>query len=68
MVWIEKINIFPSLPKHHDCEGVTEYFGEMYLGEETIATDVFFILENIRIYFQMDAGECEGLIYTIFSE
>ena len=40
----------------------------MYLGKKTIATYVFFILENIRIYFQMDAGEFDGLLYTILSE
>ena len=42
-------------------------FGEMYLGKKN-DTDVFFILANIRIYFQMDAGEFEGLLYTILSE
>ena len=68
MVWIEKLAFFPSLPKDHDCEGITENFGEMYLGKKTIATDVFFILENIRIYCQMDAGEFDGLLYTILSE
>ena len=41
-------------------------FGKMYLGKETIATDAFLILENIRIDFQMDASEFERLLYTIF--
>ena len=39
----------------------------MYLGKK-IATDVFFMLENIRIYCEMDAGEFQELLYTIFSE
>ena len=38
------------------------------LEEKTIATDVFFILGNIRMGFQMDVGEFEGLLYTILSE
>ena len=68
MVWIEKLTFCPSLPKDRDCEGITENLGEMYLGKKTIATYVFFILENIRIYCQMDAGEFDGLLYTILSK
>ena len=43
-------------------------FGEIYSGKKTIPTDVLFIMANIRIKFQMDAGEFEGLLYTILSE
>ena len=43
-------------------------FGEIYLGEKSIHTDVLFILENLRIYGQMDAGELEGLLYNMLSE
>ena len=39
-----------------------------YLGGRAISTDVFFILENLRINCQMDAGEFEGLLYNILSE
>ena len=46
-----------------------KYFGEIYLrGKKIISTDVFFILENIRINYQMDASEFEGLLYNMFSE
>ena len=62
LVWIEKLIFCPSLPKDHDCEGITENFGDMYLGKKTIATDVFFILENIKIYCHMHAGEFGGLL------
>ena len=37
-------------------------------GGETIATYVFFIMENIGIYCQMDVGQFEDLLYTILSE
>ena len=40
----------------------------MFRGGETISTDDFFILENLRINCQMDAGEFEGLIYNMLSE
>ena len=43
-----------------------KFFGEIYLGEKN-STDRFFILANIRIYFQMDAGELEGLLYNMLS-
>ena len=44
-------------------------FGEMYLGGRgSISTDVSFILENLRINCQMDAGEFEGLLYYMLSE
>ena len=60
--------MFPSLPKDHDCERVTKISGEVYLGEKkTIATIVFFIIADIRIYCQMDAAQFEGLLYTILS-
>ena len=37
-------------------------FGRIYLGGgETINTDGFFIISNIRIDCQMDAAEFEGL-------
>ena len=36
--------------------------------KETIGTDVFFILVNIRIDWQIDAVGFEGLLYTILSE
>ena len=36
---------------------VQKRFGEIYLGKKAIAMDVFFIMENIRIYCQMDAGK-----------
>ena len=42
-------------------------FGEIYLGEKN-STDRFFILANIRIYFQMNASESEGLLYNMLSE
>ena len=42
-------------------------FGEMYLGKGG-NTDVLFILENLRISCQMDAGGFEGLLYNMFSE
>ena len=34
-------------------------------GVVTIATDLFFILENIMIEFQMDADKFSGLLYNI---
>ena len=44
-------------------------FGEIYSGgKKTISTDHFFILENLRIHFQMDASEFEGLLYSMLSE
>ena len=43
-------------------------FGDIYLGGGIFANDVLFIMENIRIDCQMDAGEFEWLLYTIFSE
>ena len=44
-------------------------WGEIYLGgKKTIATDVCIIISNIGIYFQMDAAEFEGCLYTILSE
>ena len=43
--------------------------GEIYLGgKKTIATDVIFIITNIRIECQMNAAEAEGLLYNILSE
>ena len=58
--------MFPSLPKDHDCESVTKISGEVYLGEKkTIATIVFFIIADIRIYCQMDAANLRG--YYILS-
>ena len=45
-----------------------KYFGEIYLGEKTISTGDLFILTNIRINFQMDASEFEGLLYNMLSE
>ena len=42
-------------------------FGGIYLGKK-FATDVFFIMVNIRLYCQINAGEFEGLLYTILSE
>ena len=41
-------------------------FGEICLVGGN-STDVLFILENIRINFQMDASEFEGLLYNMFS-
>ena len=43
-------------------------FGEIFLGGKSISTDMFFILENIRITFQMDASEFKGLLYNMLSE
>ena len=43
-------------------------FGEIHLGGGEIAIDVFFILENLSINFQMDAGEFEVLLYNMLSE
>ena len=43
-------------------------FGEMYLGEKTISNELIFILENIRINYQMDASEFDGLLYNMLSE
>ena len=37
-------------------------------GGGLISTDVLFILENLGIIFQMDAGEFEGLLYHMLSE
>ena len=46
-----------------------EKIGEIYLGgKETISTDIFFILANIRINCHMDASEFEGLLYNMLSE
>ena len=43
--------------------------GEIYLGGgKIISTDMFFILENIRINCHMDASEFEGLLYNMLSE
>ena len=43
-------------------------FGNIYIGgKKNIATDILFIISNIRIDFQMDAAEFEGLLYTILS-
>ena len=42
--------------------------GEIYLGGgKTISTDLLFILANIRINYQMDASEFEGLLYNMLS-
>ena len=38
--------------------GLQNVFGEMYL--DLFSTDVLFIIANIRIRFQMNAGEFEG--------
>ena len=44
-------------------------FGEIYLGgEKSISTDHLFILEILRINYQMDASEFEGLLYNMLSE
>ena len=44
-------------------------FGEIYSGgEKEISTYLFFILENLRTIFQMDASEFEGLLYNTLSE
>ena len=44
-------------------------FGEIYLvGKNTIDTDLFLIIANIRMGFQMDVDCFEGLLYTILSE
>ena len=45
-----------------------EKIGDIYLGKQSISTDELFILENLRINYQMDAGEFEGLLYIIFFE
>ena len=42
-------------------------FGDIYLEKRSLANYVLFAMENIRIYLQMNAGEFEGLLYTIFS-
>ena len=53
----QKITIVKELQK---------MFGEMYLcGKKTISSDELFNITNIRIDFQMDSAEFEGLIYTI---
>ena len=39
-----------------------------YIYRKTIATDMLFIVVNKMIYFQMDAGEFDGILYTILSE
>ena len=39
--------------------------GEIYLGGGGISTDDLFILENLKINFQMDVGEFEVLLYNI---
>ena len=44
------------------------FFDEIYLvRKKAIATNVLFIMENIRKYCQMYADQFEGLLYTIFS-
>ena len=44
-------------------------FSEMYLsGKKKIIYVDIFIVTNKRIYFQMDASEIEGLLYTTLSE
>ena len=40
----------------------------IYIQKKTITTDRLFIIANIRIYFQIDADEFQGLSYTILSE
>ena len=57
---LQKIMIMKELQKK---------IGEIFLrGKKTISTDMFFILENIRINCQMDANEFEGLLYNMLSE
>ena len=47
---LKKPTIFSSFPKDQDWERVTENVGEIYLGgKKTIATDIFFIITNIKI-------------------
>ena len=44
-------------------------FGDIYLeGEQTISTNHFFILENLRINYQMNASEFKGLLYNMLYE
>ena len=43
-------------------------FGEIYLGEKKICTDMLFILAKIKTNCQMDASEFEGLFYNMLSE
>ena len=43
-------------------------FSEIYLGNNNITTDGFFIISNIRIDCQMYADEFQGLLYNILSE
>ena len=42
--------------------------GEIYSGVEFFPTDEFFILVNLRIKFQIDAGDFERLLYNMLSE
>ena len=71
MISLDKNNqqFIHNYQKNMIVKELQKSFVVIYLGgKKTIATDVFFIIANIRIDFQMDAAEFEGLLYTILSE
>ena len=47
---------------------IQKLFGEIYLGEKIVSTDLFFILAYIRINCQIDVSEFEGLLYNMLSK
>ena len=48
---------------------ILEVFGEIFfVAGESFSTDVFFILENLRIKCQMDAGKFEDLLHIMLSQ
>ena len=47
---------------------IQKTFGEIYLGEKKISTDMFSILANIATNYQMDVSEFEGMLYTMLYE
>ena len=69
LVWIKTTNNFSIITKRSLLWNSSRKNGEIYLGEKkTIATDLFFILENIKIHCEMNAAEFERLLYIISSE
>ena len=56
MVWEKNEDFVHNYQNIMSMKELQKKIGEIYLGEKTISTDHFFILENIRINFQMDAS------------
>ena len=69
LVWGKKVNILFIINKISWLWRSYKKNGGIYLGGRgSISTDVFNILENLRINCQMDAGEFKGLWYNTLSE